>query len=248
MKKSEFAIVIPARYQSSRFPGKPLAPILGVPMILRAARLCAKAVPKEMVFIATDHPEIENVVKKDGFHCIRTPSEARTGTDRVWSASKKIRAKYFVNVQGDEPILDPKDIIKVMRHQKKFPKDVINAYRDLLPNEDPKNINLPKLVMNERQQLLYMSRLPIPGVKSADKKPRHYKQVCIYSFPKNALDEYGKYGKRRRSLIEEFEDIEILRFFELNFKIQMVEAHGISAAVDEPSDLLKVESLLRNSS
>ena len=116
------AIIIPARYKSSRFPGKPLAKILGKEMILRVLNICAKAINKKNIYVATDDNRIKIRVLENNFQAIMTPKQCKTGTDRVAIASKKINARIFVNVQGDEPLINYKDIKKLYLPKKNFPK------------------------------------------------------------------------------------------------------------------------------
>ena len=114
------AIIIPARYGSTRYKGKPLVKILGREMILRVADICSKVVTKKNLFIATDSKKISEVVKKNNYNFIKTSKSCLTGTDRVGQASKKIRAKIIINVQGDEPLINPKDIKKIIKAKKKI--------------------------------------------------------------------------------------------------------------------------------
>ena len=115
------SIIIPARFGSSRYRGKPLVKILGKEMVIRVADICNK-IKNVKVFIATDSKKIANVVKKYGYDYIITSSNCLTGTDRVAEASKKIRSKIYLNVQGDEPTINPNDIKKVIKTKKKISK------------------------------------------------------------------------------------------------------------------------------
>ena len=117
----DVAIIIPARYGSSRYRGKPLAKILGREMVLRVADICKKITGKKNLFIATDSKLIENVVKKDGYKTIITSKKCLTGTDRVAEASRKIKADIIINVQGDEPTINPNDIKKIINSKKNTP-------------------------------------------------------------------------------------------------------------------------------
>ena len=112
------AIIIPARYGSSRYEGKPLIKINNIPLVIRVIRKCIKAIGKQSVFVATDDKRISTVVKDYGYNYIMTSKKNLTGTDRVAEASKKINADIIINVQGDEPLIKPKDILKVI-HQKR---------------------------------------------------------------------------------------------------------------------------------
>jgi len=236
-------IIIPARFKSSRFPGKPLTSILGKPMILWVAEICAKALPIEFVYIATDDLRIKEVVEEAGFNVVMTSKKALTGTDRIADAANQIDADIYINVQGDEPLLDPNDILSIIDIKKKYPNEVINGYCKINDNENPESLNIPKVVFNENNQMLYMSRHLIPGSKSKQIKPPHYfKQVCIYAFNKNELLDFVNFG--RKGTIEYYEDIEILRFLDIGSKIRVVETMGSSLAVDVPEDVKKVEEAI----
>ena len=154
----KIAIIIPARFKSSRFPGKPLAKILGVEMIIRVLKICSKAVNKKNIFVATDNYKIRKIVERNNFKSIMTSKACKTGTDRVAEASKKIKAKIYINVQGDEPLINYKDILKIIKYKKKFPNHVICGYTKILKNENPKNLNIPKVAINKNDELVYMSR------------------------------------------------------------------------------------------
>ena len=235
------SIIIPARYGSSRYRGKPLVKILGKEMVLRVADICKK-IKNVKVFIATDSKKIANVAKKNGYDYIFTSSACLTGTDRVAEASKKIRSKIYINVQGDEPTIDPSDIMKVINAKKKFPHHVICGYDNIHKFEDPQNKNLPKVVINSKNELIYISRSIIPGSKQEKLGKNYYKQVCIYAFNEKELKLFAK--KNKKSEVEKNEDIEILRFFDLNIKIKMVKLNSNSVAVDEKKDVKKAEKVL----
>lgn len=233
-------IIIPARYKSSRFPGKPLALILGKPMIIWVAELCAKVLPIEFVYIATDDLKIQEVVEGAGFNAIMTSENALTGTDRIAEAANQIDADIYINVQGDEPLLNPNDILSIIDTKKKYPNQIINGYCKIGSTEDPKSLNIPKVVFNENNQMIYMSRQLIPGTKlNNPKPPSYFKQVCIYAFNKRELTEYVNFG--RKGTLERYEDIEILRFLDIGLTIRVVETENSSLAVDAPEDVKKVE-------
>ena len=236
------SIIIPARYGSSRYRGKPLVKILGKEMVLRVADICRK-IKNVKVFIATDSKKIANVAKKKGYEYIMTSSRCLTGTDRVAEASKKIRSKIYINVQGDEPTIDPSDIKKVIKTKKKFPDHVICGYDKVHDFENAKSINLPKVVVNSKGELIYISRALVPGAKKKNQNIQYHKQVCIYAFNKRQLRKF--YSTKKKSETESIEDIEILRFFDLNEKIKMVKLNSNSVAVDEIKDVQKAEMLLK---
>ena len=237
-------IIIPARYGSSRYEGKPLIKINGVPLVIRVARKCSLAINKKNIFIATDDTRISKVAELYGYQYIMTSKKNLTGTDRVAEASEKLNAKIIINVQGDEPLINPKDIKKVISEKKKFGNKVICGYTNLRKDENVKRKSIPKIVVNEKEELIYISRNPIPITKSIkkDKLIKYYKQVCIYAFNKNELNKFKSF--KRKSILEKIEDIEILRFYEMNIRIKMVKVSNSAVAVDEPSDKKKVERIL----
>ena len=237
-------VIIPARYASTRFPGKPLVDLAGKPMIIWVAELSAKAVGHDNVYVATDDSRIAQVVEQQGYQTLMTRSDALTGTDRLAEAAEQLDADIIINVQGDEPLLDPADIIKIRDAKLQNPDQIINGYCWLTPSEDPNNVNLPKVITNEQDQLVYMSRQAIPGYKDAKNAPKGYKkQVCIYAFSKDELQAFKHFG--RKSQLEACEDIEILRFLEFNKTIKMVETQGGSLAVDVKEDIAPVVEQLR---
>lgn len=237
-------VLIPARYSSSRYPGKPLVPLLGKAMILWVAELSARAIGKENVYVATDDERIASVVNNSGFQAIITDSSCLTGTDRLAEAAEYIEADIYINVQGDEPLVDPLDVLKVRDAKLYNMSSIINGFSWLSEYEDPDSVNIPKVVTNELNELIYMSRVALPGFKDLKNAPARYKkQVCIYAFTRNELRLFKAYG--RKSELEYSEDIEILRFLELGKKIQMIETKPGSLAVDTPDDVVKVEQALQ---
>jgi len=239
-------VIIPARYKSSRFPGKPLIKLLKKEMIIWVAELSAKAVGKENVFVATDDKRISSIVNEYGFKYILTDSDLLTGTDRVATASINLNYDIFVNVQGDEPLVNPKDILRAIEYKKKYPKSIINSYCFLSDEEKVSNKNIPKVITNENEDLIYISRAVIPNSKNEVLDPNiiYKKQVCIYSYFKNDLKEFLSFG--RKSYLENIEDIEILRFMEFGRVIKMFETSFPSLAVDVFSDVKSVEKALEN--
>lgn len=238
-------VVIPARFKSSRFPGKPLVKLLGKPMIQWVAELSSVAVGQENVYIATDDMRIQSAVCSMGYNVVMTSSSCLTGTDRLAEVARQVEADIYVNVQGDEPLVKPEDIRLVIREKIKHPNDVINCYTEIGDDEDPRSVNLPKVIFTEDKRLVYMSRQILPGYKDDRNAPQtYYKQVCIYGFNRNELLEYGRYG--RKSKLEQSEDIEIIRFLEWNQSIRLLRTSPGSLAVDIPDDVGRVEEALRN--
>ena len=244
MTNKKIVGIIPARYASNRFPGKPLILLLEKPMILWVAELVSLALGKENTYIATEDKRISELVEKNGFKAVLTSSEHLTGTDRLAEVASKLDADIYLNIQGDEPTLNPESIQKVIEAKISYPNEVINAMAILDDNEKPDNVNIPKVVFSENLKMIYMSRLPIPGYKSIENKPeKHYKQVCIYAFNQKELLSYG--SAKKKGLVEQHEDIEILRYFEMGIPVHMVEVEGNTFAVDVPEDIKPVENRLK---
>jgi len=235
------AVIIPARFKSSRFPGKPLAKIKGKEMIIWVAEIAEKAAGKENVYIATENEEIVDVVKNWGYKVVLTSDDCLTGTDRVAQAALEVDADIIINIQGDEPMLDPSDIKKVIQAKIENPRHVINCYAYLDSTEEVTDKKIPKVITNLNDELIYSSRNPIPGTKTGNgKKPK--KQVCIYAFTREELKEFTK--DNQKTPLEFEEDIEILRFVEKGFRVKMIELSGSTYAVDFPEDIKIVESRL----
>jgi 3-deoxy-manno-octulosonate cytidylyltransferase (CMP-KDO synthetase) len=237
-------ILIPARYASSRYPGKPLVPLLGKAMILWVAELSARAVGAEHVFVATDDDRIRQTVEAAGFQALMTSSSALTGTDRLAEAAEQIDYDIYINVQGDEPLVSPHDIHRCRALKADHPDHVINGFTWIDPEEDPASVNIPKVITNEAGLMVYMSRQTLPGYKDASQSPGRYKkQVCIYGFNREELAAFRAFG--RKSVLEQCEDIEILRFLELDRPVLMYECTPGSLAVDTKSDVERVEAAMR---
>lgn len=237
-------VLIPARYGSSRYPGKPLVGLLGKPMVIWVAELSARAIGRENVYVATEDQRIADVVQQAGFQPVLTTDDALTGTDRLAQAALQIDADIYINVQGDEPLVDPADIIKIRDFKAENMQEVINGFSWVSSNEDPDSVNIPKVISTEDNRLVYMSRAALPGYKDEKCAPvRYKKQVCIYAFTKDELVSFRAF--RRKSELEFSEDIEILRFLEMNKTIRLVETKPGSLAVDVPSDVPKIEEAMR---
>ena len=239
----EFLVVIPARFKSTRFPGKPLADLNGKSMICRVWEKCVDACSKDSVLIATDDKQIEDHCLTHGMNVTMTSDKCKTGTDRVAEVSLKFEAGFYVNVQGDEPLIDPSDIKKVITHYKLKPNTTFCAMTEIRSEDEYKSPNTPKVVVNKINQLLYISRAGIPANKE-NSFCQSMKQVCIYAFPKEHLKEFGP--DKFKTPLEEIEDIELLRLLEKNMEVQMVEVKGSSIAVDTPEDLEKVRATLND--
>ena len=237
--------VIPARYKSSRFAGKPLADICGKPMIWWVYQQCMKVEDLNSVYVATDDEKIFSVCNSLGINVIMTSDLHKTGTDRVGEVARKIPADLIINIQGDEPLLEPETIKSAI---KPFYTDenlqVSNLMTKIKNPVDVVNFTVPKVITNKDGIGIYLTRATAPYPKGSIDYS-YYKQVCVYGFKPQALQffcDYGiKYGKAK---IEAIEDIEILRFIENGYKVQYIEVNSETVAVDTPNDLEKVREIV----
>lgn len=230
-------VVIPARMKSSRLPGKPLVDIAGKSLVQRTYEQCIKAIPANRVYVATDDERIKLYCEEFGIQVIMTSESCLTGTDRVAEVSNQIETDYYINVQGDEPLINPKDILDVEKAIEQYEGEIINGYAEVDDAEMWKSLSTPKVVCRHDGRLLYMSRAAIPGNKSGKYK-KAWRQVCVYAYPKQALDDF--YKTNRKTELEEIEDLEILRFLEMGYDVRMIPLSTDSIAVDHPEDVEKV--------
>jgi len=236
----KIAYVIPARMESSRFPGKPLTKILGREMILHVLDRVNSAVEKENIFVASDSREILKIVDKNGFQAIETGSHS-TGTDRLAEANLTIKADFLINIQGDEPAFNPDDILKSAKFLLNSKLMVMTGFCLERRNEELTDKNTIKLVFSNSKRLLYISRAPIPGGKGI-KQSYFYRQVCVYGYTKEALT---LFSSLKRSEFEISEDHEILRFLENDIDVGLVELSDWSIPVDVVDDVILAEKQLR---
>jgi 3-deoxy-manno-octulosonate cytidylyltransferase (CMP-KDO synthetase) len=230
----DFVVVIPARLNSGRLGRKPLANICGKPMILHTYERALEATSKENIFIATDSNEIMEVCHQRGANCVMTSEKCLTGTDRIAEFSRIIKARIYVNLQGDEPIMDSANICKMIKAGVQEPDLIINGWAAIRTNKEYISRTIPKVVIKENGDLMYMSRSPVPGNK-LNEFVEAKKQICVYSFPLKALQFLTE--NPQKSSVEEIEDIEILRFLEMDWRVKMIELSGGSIAVDTTKDL-----------
>lgn len=238
----DYLVVIPARYQSSRLPGKPLIDLMGKSMILRTYEKCVAVVPRDKVIVVTDDVRIYDHCISHSINTMMTSEFCLTGTDRVAEAAKSIEAEYYINVQGDEPLFNSNDILEVIKSLKENKGKIINGYCAIKSSEEFFSTSIPKVVFRPDGRLLYMSRSPIPGNKNAVFSQAN-RQVCVYAFPKEALEDFSR--QTNKTFLEMEEDIEILRFLELGYEVSMIELSDDSIAVDNPTDVEKVLNKLR---
>lgn len=238
--------VIPARYKSSRFPGKPLADICGKPMIWWVYQQCKKVEDFDEVYVATDDQRIFDTCEKLDMQVIMTSDTHRTGTDRIGEVARKIPADLIVNIQGDEPLLEPETIRAAIVPFYEDPDlQISNLMTRIKDPIEVVNCTVPKVITNKEGIGIYLTRAAAPYPKGS-LDYNYYKQVCVYGFKPDALTFYCEYGmKYGKAKVEEVEDIEILRFIENGYKVQYIEVDSATVAVDTPNDLEKVRNIIK---
>ena len=239
--KKNFIVVIPARYNSSRLPGKPLIKIGGIPMILRTYAQCRKVVDPKIIYVATDDVRIKKLCKENDIKVIMTKKNCLTGTDRIAEVAKKIKRKFYINIQGDEPICNPSDIKNLILTAQKFPKEIINGYTEIKDINQFRSGHVPKVVFREDGRLLYQSRAGIPTTKKKE-FVKSWRQVCIYSLPYKKL---MVFQKRKKTLLESLEDCELNRFLEIGLEVKMIKMSNKSKSIDTKKDVIEINKLFK---
>jgi len=236
--------VIPARYGSTRFPGKPLAIIHNKPMIQHVYERVSKSKELDSVVVATDHVEIKNTVESFGGKAILTSKNHETGSDRIEEVASKIEGAFFVNIQGDEPLIRPELIDALVCAAKEAPDYVITAKTRINGEEDIASPNVVKVLTDINGNALYFSRSNIP-FNRGQKEYTYFKHLGIYLYPKEILKQFVKLPQ---SSLEEVEMLEQLRLLENGFKIKVIETDYDAVGVDTPEDIKKVENILERKS
>ena len=244
-QSSKVLIVIPARHASVRFPGKPLAEILGKSMIQRVLEGAREARHASRVVVATEDERIKSAVEKAGGEAMLTRADHRTGTDRVAEVAAHLSAEIYINVQGDEPLIDPGTIDAVAAAmledesiQLCTPCSAITQKNDIM---DP---NVVKVVRDFDGNGLYFSRAPIPWVRDTGARvaASHWKHIGLYGYRRDTLLEFPTLPPGE---LERIEQLEQLRWLENGFHMQVVETDYDPVSVDVPADIERVERILR---
>jgi 3-deoxy-manno-octulosonate cytidylyltransferase (CMP-KDO synthetase) len=232
--------VIPARYSSTRFPGKPLADINGKSMVVRVAEQAEKCRLLSEVIIATDDQRIYDHAREHGIKAVMTVSDIRTGTDRCWAAVKGRNSDIVVNIQGDEPLLNPDvidSLISALASSNEFVCSTpVKMISDLTEAD---NKNVVKTVFDKNMSALYFSRSKIPF----DRNPNNvfYKHLGIYAYKTDFLKTFVELESTKLELSESLEQLRIL---ENGFRIKCVEVQDDSVGVDTPEDLERVRKII----
>ncbi|MEK7790715.1 MAG: 3-deoxy-manno-octulosonate cytidylyltransferase [Deltaproteobacteria bacterium] len=252
-------VVIPARYGSTRFPGKPLADISGKPMVQHVYERASKATLVDEVFVATDDRRIEEAVESFHGKVVLTSKACRSGTDRMAEAARNLSSDIFINVQGDEPLISPRLIDQIASSLISDTKvRIASAAISFKSREDFLDPNIVKVLTDCELQAIYFSRYPIPFLKHAWQKSDspnrwddYYSEYSFERIERSAVKKHlGIYGFRREELLkfsqweptplECQEELEQLRILEHGGKIKIVPTEEESVAVDRPEDLNKI--------
>jgi 3-deoxy-manno-octulosonate cytidylyltransferase (CMP-KDO synthetase) len=249
MKNLNFAGIIPARFASTRFPGKPLVDIGGKSMIQRVYEQVSKVLND--VYVATDDERIYNAVVAFGGKVIMTSDQHRSGTDRCYEAYTKLPAEFdvIINIQGDEPFIQPSQIEALKMCFEDETTQIATLVKPIAVSETDSllfNPNSPKVVLDKNNCALYFSRSPIPyrrGAKEKDWASLHtyYKHIGIYAYRTQVLAEITSLEP---SILEMVESLEQLRWLENGYKIKVGFTDVETVGIDTPEDLEKVKDLL----
>ncbi|HKW34345.1 MAG TPA: 3-deoxy-manno-octulosonate cytidylyltransferase [Candidatus Acidoferrum sp.] len=241
-------VVIPARYASTRLPAKPLVSLAGKPMIQRVYERAKLATSADRVVVATDDQRIVKTVEGFGGEARMTRSDHRTGTERVAEVAAHEEGDVFVNVQGDEPLLDPVAIDTAVASLLEEPMAAIGTVATAIKTPaDIMDPNVVKTVLDFDGNALYFSRAPVPWVRDMGSKiqVRHLKHLGLYVFQREALREYPTLPQGE---LERIEQLEQLRWLENGWKIRVAEVEHDAVSVDVPEDVTRVEKLLQGKS
>jgi 3-deoxy-manno-octulosonate cytidylyltransferase (CMP-KDO synthetase) len=241
--------VIPARWASSRFPGKPLANIAGVPMIQRVMSQTQKAKSVSEVIVATDDTRILEIVNNNGGTAVMTSTDHESGTDRVAEVARDRDCDIVVNVQGDEPLMPPQNIDQVVKPLIDDASTLVASLRILIrDSKDLRDRNITKVVVDKFDSALYFSKAPIPWDRDGWLEgpetltsPRWFKHIGLYAYRKKFLMEYSALPL---TPLEKMEKLEQLRILENGFPIKVVETEFDSTGVDSEADIKIIEKQL----
>jgi len=245
MSDPEVVVVIPSRYGSTRLVGKPLVTLAGKPMVQHVYERAKRAQTVHRVLVATDDQRIVDAVKGFGGEARMTRPDHRTGTERIAEVAAHEGGDIFVDVQGDEPLIDPVAIDiavgALLENSEAQVSTVATAIRHAGDIVDP---NVVKTVLDFDDNALYFSRAPVPWVRDTQQKihVKYWKHLGLYAFRRNALLEYATLPQGE---LERIEQLEQLRWLENGWKIRVAEVAHDAVSVDVPEDVARVEELLQ---
>jgi 3-deoxy-manno-octulosonate cytidylyltransferase (CMP-KDO synthetase) len=235
-------VIIPARYSSKRFPGKPLALIAGVPLIVRVMWAAQKARYVSDVYVATDDRRIAQAVESFNGKTYLSQKAHATGSDRIAEMAATLECDYVVNLQGDEPFLSPTFIDKVIEALDNPDVVMSSACSPITDLSDCENPNVVKVVLDKNYDALYFSRSPIPFPRSHDGSGApFYRHIGIYGFKRDFL---LKFAALERTQLEKCESLEQLRALEHGYKIRVLITDSEFVGIDSPDDIARAEEIL----
>lgn len=237
------AAVIPSRFGAERFPGKPLHLILGIPMVVRVLVRAQKAAGIDLVLVATDDPRIAAAVEAAAGRAVLTDPSLPSGTDRVWAAVRDLPVEIVLNVQGDEPLMDPRNIERVAGFLREHPGVPLATVALPLPRpEEAADPDIVKVVRGDDGRALYFSRAPIPYRRRPEPGLPTLKHLGLYGYRKEALKRWTELPPHP---LERVEGLEQLRALAAGMAMAVLDAASDSFGVDTPEDARKVEEILR---
>ena len=234
--------IIPARYASSRFPGKPLANIKGKPMIQWVYEQASKAKLLSEVIVATDNQRIFDCVKSFGGKVEMTAESHRNGTERIAEVAARSNSDAFINIQGDEPFIAPEQIDQIAELLNNGAK-IATLVKNLEEETDIQNPNTVKVARALSGEALYFSRFPIPFNRNIANKTNYWQHIGIYGFGKGVLEQLVKLAP---TPLEQSESLEQLRWLENGYAIQTAETDLHNISVDTKADLQALEKHLKS--
>ncbi|MBR6467103.1 MAG: 3-deoxy-manno-octulosonate cytidylyltransferase [Desulfovibrio sp.] len=237
----KIAAVIPARYASTRLPGKPLLDILGKPMIQRVYENACRAKGLDEVAVATDDERIFACVQGFGGRCLMTSPSCANGTERLHEAAGKLQADAYVNIQGDEPLLEPSaiDLLCACLREEDAPPCATLARPCSF--SEAANPNLVKVVLDARGQALYFSRARIPYPRDGGEDAGYLAHIGVYAYRADTLE---RFAKAPSSPLEDIEKLEQLRLLQMGIPIRVIQTRAWGPGVDTKEDLEEVRRLL----
>ena len=238
---SQVVIAIPARFGSSRFPGKVTALLAGKPVIRHVYEACVKA-NLGRIIIATESARVVTSCMQFGANVVMTPQTCQSGTDRIFHATENCDEKFIINVQGDEPFIDPQTIVKIAELLRNDPTcDIATAVTATTDDQKIDNPNCVKAVLGKDGQALYFSRSRIPFRRDPSQENKNfvYWHHCgIYGYRRESLQ---RFVSLPQSPLEKMEKLEQLRALENGFKIRCIQIAPSGPAIDTPDDLHRAE-------
>lgn len=235
--------VIPARYGSSRFPGKPLERLKGRPLLEWVIEGASKSQLLQKVYVATDDERIAALARSLNTEVFMTSSHCATGTDRIFEATRNLHYDVVLNIQGDEPLIGCEYIDPLAQAFLSNPELDMATLAHPLSTEDLENPNAVKVITNIRDEAIYFSRFPIPHSREpASNGAASMKHIGLYGYQKSFLQ---KFCTSPQALIEKCESLEQLRALYLGARIKVLKVEKPTYGVDTPEDLQKLEALLK---